>query len=111
MTTKNEVRDDLLTQWQQLVARFRVLEDLSTPHSIVGQGVEVLAQVTGKLDAFLAELQTGAWPEPNLAQPDWETLEAWMWDGCCETTDGCFAEPDGRCPHGHPSWLLVLGMI
>lgn len=27
----------------------------------------------------------------------------------CE--DGCEVEPDGHCPHGHPSILLALGMI
>ncbi len=26
-------------------------------------------------------------------------------------TDGCSVEPDGTCPHGHPSWALVLGLI
>ena len=77
MTTKTEVRDELRNQWQQLEARIRVLEDLSTPHPIVGQGVEVLGQATDKLDVFLTELQTGTWPEPTVAQPAWETLEAW----------------------------------
>jgi hypothetical protein len=28
-----------------------------------------------------------------------------------ETTDGCIAEPDGVCEHGHPSWLVVLHYI
>jgi hypothetical protein len=31
-------------------------------------------------------------------------------DGGCETTDGCWAEPDGHCEHGQPSWL-ALGLI
>lgn len=26
-------------------------------------------------------------------------------------TDGCPTEPDGVCQHGHPSWLLYLGII
>ncbi len=34
-----------------------------------------------------------------------------MSDGICEATDGCLVEPDGECPHGRPSWLIVLGMI
>lgn len=52
------------------------------------------------------------WPEPTVEQPDFETLEQWMWeDGCCEATDGCMIEPDGVCQHGHPSWLLRLGFI
>lgn len=28
---------------------------------------------------------------------------------CC--SEGCVVEPDGRCPHGCPSVLLVLGAI
>lgn len=43
---------------------------------------------------------------PSLAQ-----LEAWADDGICEATDGCIVEPDGICPHGCESWLLVLGLI
>jgi hypothetical protein len=44
-------------------------------------------------------------------KPDMDTLEEWLFDGVCESTDGCMVEPDGICPHGHPSWLLVLGLI
>jgi hypothetical protein len=29
----------------------------------------------------------------------------------CETEDGCMVEPDGTCPHGQKSPLLILGMI
>lgn len=25
--------------------------------------------------------------------------------------DGCYVEPDGRCPHGHVSPLLTMGLI
>lgn len=51
------------------------------------------------------------WPEPTTERPDLETLEEWHSDGGCETTDGCWVEPDGVCQHGHPSWLLRLGFI
>ena len=51
------------------------------------------------------------WPKPTTDEPDLETLEEWMWDGMCEATDSCIVEPDGVCPHGHPSWLLRLGLI
>jgi hypothetical protein len=51
------------------------------------------------------------WPDPTTEEPDWETLEDWIMDGDCEATDGCFIEPDGVCPHGHPSWLLKLGLM
>lgn len=44
-------------------------------------------------------------------RPDIEQLEEWSSDGICEATDGCEVEPDGICPHGHLSWLRVLGYI
>jgi hypothetical protein len=41
-----------------------------------------------------------------------EILHAWQFqDGGAEATDGCWVEPDGVCPHGHPSWLLKLGVL
>ena len=42
---------------------------------------------------------------------DFEDLENIMSDSVAETADGCIVEPDGRCPHGHLSPLLVLGFI
>lgn len=32
-------------------------------------------------------------------------------DSVLEAADGCSVEPDGRCPHGYRSPLIVLGMI
>jgi hypothetical protein len=51
------------------------------------------------------------YPPPTEPQPPVEDLMAMDFDGVCEATDGCTVEPDGHCPHGHPSWLLRLGMI
>jgi hypothetical protein len=52
------------------------------------------------------------WPEPETDPPDIETIEAWVMDAeIPEATDGCPIEPDGVCPHGHPSWLIRLGLI
>jgi hypothetical protein len=34
-----------------------------------------------------------------------------LMDSVLEASDGCSVEPDGVCPHGRPSPLLVLGMI
>ena len=52
------------------------------------------------------------WPAPTTEQPSLETIEEWMWeDAGCEATDGCWLEVDGTCPHGHPSWLLRLGLV
>ena len=36
------------------------------------------------------------------------TFESTAPAGC---TEGCVVEPDGQCPHGCPSVLLVLGVI
>lgn len=40
-------------------------------------------------------------------------LEEWQDEGGAEAAcpHGCWVEPDGTCEHGHPSWLVVLGMI
>jgi hypothetical protein len=52
------------------------------------------------------------WPEPTTEEPDMDTLFEWLlMDGDCEATDGCICEPDGVCPHGHPSWPLKLRLI
>lgn len=40
-----------------------------------------------------------------------EELEEIMMDGIATVYDGCRVEPDGYCPHGHKSPLLVLGYI
>lgn len=40
-----------------------------------------------------------------------EDLEDAMNDGGIETADGCWVEPDGRCEHGFPSPMRVLGFI
>ena len=44
-------------------------------------------------------------------QPSIKTMEKWVFNGIAKATDGCKVEPDGKCPHGKESWLLVLGMI
>ncbi len=43
--------------------------------------------------------------------PSIEQLIEWEAEGGCEATDGCWVEPDGVCPPGCPSWLLVLGLV
>lgn len=44
-------------------------------------------------------------------RPSDKQIESWLVDSVCEATDGCTVEPDGVCPHGHSSWLLVLGLM
>lgn len=45
---------------------------------------------------------------------DWEDhLNQLVMDSVCPAlcSDGCEVEPDGRCPHGHPSVLIALGLV
>ena len=41
---------------------------------------------------------------------DEEVVEM-MFGGVVTTVDGCCVEPDGKCPHGYLSPLLILGLI
>lgn len=59
----------------------------------------------------LAQLKITPWPQPTRPQPTLRTIERWAWDGVARATDGCEVEPDGICPHGHPSWMIRLGVI
>lgn len=54
------------------------------------------------------ELELGA-----IRKPSMEELERAMWEASVPVAcpHGCYAEPDGYCPHGRPSWLLVMGLI
>lgn len=47
----------------------------------------------------------------SLDAPDLATLMRWLDDGVCEATDGCLVKPDSCCEHGHPSWLVALGLL
>lgn len=51
------------------------------------------------------------WPSPTVEAPTEDELEEMISEAVCEATDGCLVEPDGICPHGHPSWLVALGWI
>ena len=106
---KIDVRARFHIEWDQLETRLRTLDDAEASDLAVLRGTGIVAQAINKLDKLLAELQLTVWPEPFVQEPDLETLQAWMDDGVCEATDGCLVELDGRCPHGHPSWLVRLG--
>ena len=45
------------------------------------------------------------------ALPGIRTLERYSDNGVCPTPCGCRVEPDGVCPHGVPSWMIVAGVI
>ena len=77
-----------------------------------GSSKQVELALLGALDNVQLARQVINWPEPTTELPDDETLEEWLFDdGDCEATDSCLVEPDGVCPHGHPSWLRKLGLI
>jgi hypothetical protein len=58
--------------------------------------------------------QSQVWPEEDVpyAAPSIEDLWDWVDEyGLCTATDGCWVAVDETCEHGHPSWLLELGLI
>jgi hypothetical protein len=62
----------------------------------------------------MAVLRSRPWYAEELEPPEMEQIMEWEWDdGGCEAAcpHGCWVEPDGWCPHGRPSWMLVLGLI
>ena len=46
----------------------------------------------------------------KMKTPSTQTMMKWIDDGRSKAIDGCWVEPDGHCPHGCPSWLIVLGI-
>ncbi len=47
----------------------------------------------------------------KVSCPTIATVEKWSNDGIAKAVDGCRVEPDGTCPHGYQSWMIVLGFI
>lgn len=50
-------------------------------------------------------------PAATVDRPSGEELHEMAMDSVATATDGCDVEPDGECEHGHPSWLVRLGLI
>lgn len=83
-------------------------------HTLQATPDEEVPDATSRLHVVIMAKRTAEetrWPEPETEEPDLETLQDWDFEGVCEASDGCIVEPDGICPHGHPSWLLRLGLI
>jgi len=59
----------------------------------------------------LAEYQDKFPSAIEVDVPSIEQLEEWVFDSLCETPDGCQVEPDGKCHHGYPSWLIIFNLI
>lgn len=68
-------------------------------------------QIIFKATHRWVEIDKGLEPAKGIHQPSLETMERWAMDGVAEATDGCRVEPDGRCPHGFFSWLILAGII
>lgn len=58
-----------------------------------------------------ANLTKGERHKVTHKAPSIRTMERMSNEGRAYATDGCIVEPDGRCEHGHRSWMLVLGYI
>lgn len=87
----------------------RLLRITPPPPDMPRQVEWLLEEATGELHELLG---IERWPEPTMPPPDMDTLEEWLLgDEICQATDGCPCDPDGACPHQHPSWLLRLGLI
>ena len=52
--------------------------------------------------------------------PRQEQVDIWIkeWDDAedvktvrCKAIDGCSVNPMDECPHGHPSWLMLFGVM
>lgn len=54
----------------------------------------------------LAEKELPCMPPP--VEELWDWVDEY---GQCQATDGCWCAPEGCCEHGHPSWLVALGLI
>jgi len=59
--------------------------------------------------------QPQPYPE-DVAEPEQPPAVEDLWDwvdeyGQCTATDGCWVAMDGTCEHGHPSWLVALGLV
>lgn len=73
----------------------------------IPESVEYAYNIEGNTPARWPSTPVSSLPDP----PSEDELMDMFMDGECTATDGCLVEPDGVCPHGHKSWLLVLGMI
>lgn len=80
----------------------------------IGISETLLQAVEARNGLHSSESSIPVTPETSeLETPDLDTLIAWENEGGCEAAcpHACWVEPDGRCSHGHQSWLLELGLI
>ena len=49
-------------------------------------------------------------PKPGKPPSRWQLKQMAM-DGQASATDGCRVDLTATCEHGHPSWLIRLGVL
>ena len=93
--------------WWLLRLRGKVIEIYERGEWVPRILLEDPIEFGGYLEAVIAEGK--AFKIERL--PSEAAISQWVLDSVVEAVDGCLVEPDGVCPHGTPSWLIVLGMI
>lgn len=105
-------RDLFKGEVEKIQTLIRALEDESVPSVALIMAQQALGTAANKLEVLVVECKQHSWPTPTDDQPSiydlWDCRDEY---GGCDATDGCWVECDGVCEHGHPSWLLRLGLI
>ena len=66
----------------------------------------------GTAEACIEAAKHNDFIREKLKNPPMDRIQQMVYDEIpCEAVDGCVTEPDGKCEHGYPSWLMALGMI
>ncbi len=74
-------------------------------------GIRIIRGENPKAKALDPETDKATKENDHAAALNPAEIENMMFDSIVETADGCIVEPDGSCPHGFRSPLLVLGLI
>jgi len=80
-------------------------------HGVKAKGLSTRVNVVQVPKAPSTSMDKDGYPTPTVSEPSEDELEEMVYDSVCDATDGCSVEPDGKCSHGHPSWLRKLGLI
>ncbi len=69
-----------------------------------------MTRVIRKFESGIGQITIEVPIKKKMKGPSYKTMMQWIEDGRAKATDGCWVEPDGRCPHGCRSWLIELGI-
>lgn len=87
----------------QLARRKGIVRPSARQHRAAYPAVVVFSAAEAVRSAHVWFEQNSGW-----SPPDASTLSEWMADGVCRSPDDCLVAPTECCPHGLPSWWLVL---